>query len=79
MSDPQANAEALDDEELPEDLIPEQFIEADAWNAGAGSDEQAEHQDSLPDEDLIGQEREGALSAEEAAIHVEQGINESGE
>jgi hypothetical protein len=76
MSDPQANAESLDDEELPEDLIPENFIDPDEWDAGAGSDEAPDHQDSLPDEDQIGQERESSLNAEDAAMHVERGISE---
>ncbi|MEY2471919.1 MAG: hypothetical protein QOK28_1248 [Actinomycetota bacterium] len=77
MSDPQANAEALDEDELPEDLIPEKFIEPEEWDAGAGADEADEHQDSLSDEDDIGQERESSLPAEEAAMHVERGISEA--
>jgi hypothetical protein len=76
MSDPQANAESLDEEELPEELIPDKFIEPEEWDAGAGADEADEHQDSLSDEDEIGQERESSLPAEEAAMHVERGISE---
>ena len=76
MSDPQDYAEALDDDELPADLIPDKFIEPDEWDAGAGADEADEHQDSLSDEDDIGQERESSLNAEDAAMHVERGISE---
>lgn len=76
--DPQAGAEQLDEDELPEDTIPEEFIEPEAWDAGAGADERSEHQDSYSDEDDIGQERESSLNAEDAAMHVEQGIAEDG-
>lgn len=79
MSDPQARAESLDDDELPADIIPDKFIEPEEWDAGAGADEDADHQDSLPDEDAIGQEREGTLNAEDAAMHVERGNAESDE
>ncbi|HVT78092.1 MAG TPA: hypothetical protein VHD87_13740 [Acidimicrobiales bacterium] len=79
MSDPQANAEQLDEDELPEDLIPDKFIEPEEWDAGAGADTAADHQDSLSDEDDIGQERESSLNAEDAAMHVERGISEGDE
>jgi hypothetical protein len=79
MTDPQNKSEALDDEELPEDLIPDTFIEPEEWDAGAGADEDPEHQDSLSDEDAIGQEREAPLNAEDAAMHVERGIASTGD
>ena len=78
MSDPQSRAESLDDDELPADIIPDTFIEPEEWDAGAGADEADDHHDSLPDEDDIAQEREGALNAEDAALHVERGIAASG-
>lgn len=76
MSDPQSGAESVDEEELPADLIPEKFIEPEDWDAGAGADESSD-EDGLADEDEIGQERESALPAEEAALHIERG-NEVG-
>lgn len=72
MSDPQANAEQLDEDELPEDLIPDKFIEPEDWDAGAGADEGED--DSYPDEDHFAQEKEAPLNAEDAAMHVERGI-----
>ncbi|HVV37351.1 MAG TPA: hypothetical protein VHC63_12155 [Acidimicrobiales bacterium] len=79
MSDPQANAEQLDEDELPEDIIPDKFIDPADWDAGAGADEEPEHMDSLSDEDDIGQERESSLNAEDAAMHVERGISQGDE
>lgn len=74
MSDPQARAEQLDEDELPADIAPDTFIEPEDWDRGAGADESADHQDSYPDEDTIGQERSADIPAEEAAMHVERGI-----
>jgi hypothetical protein len=68
MSDPQDKAEALDEEELPEELIPEGFIKPEKWDEGAGADE-----DGASD---VGQDREESLNAEDAAMHVERGISE---
>jgi hypothetical protein len=75
-SDPQDVAESLDDDELPADLIPEQFIEPEDWDAGAGAAgrDTVESESGIDeDESEIGQEREGELSAEQAAMHVERG------
>ena len=76
MSDPQSRAEQLDEEELPADIAPDKFIDPEAWDRGAGADEAADHQDSYPDQDSIGQERSADVPAEEAAMHVEHGIAE---
>jgi hypothetical protein len=59
MSDPQANAESLDEEELPEELIPDKFIEPEDWDAGAGADEGEDGPEDAP------------LDAEDAAMHIE--------
>lgn len=73
MSDPQARAESLDDEELPADLIPDKFIEPEDWDAGAGADET---DDDIVDPDETGDDREAAIAAEDAAMHVERGNSE---
>ncbi|MEY2398246.1 MAG: hypothetical protein QOJ00_1420 [Actinomycetota bacterium] len=76
MSDPQGGAESLDEDELPGDLIPENFIEPEDWDAGAGAapDAAIENESGIDaDESEIGQEREGELAPEEAAMHVERG------
>lgn len=70
MSD-QERAEQLDEDELPTDLAPENFIEPEDWDAGAGADET--QTDSDYHESQLGQEREAPIPAEEAAMHVEQG------
>jgi hypothetical protein len=70
VSDPQDVAESLDDEELPEELIPDKFIEPEDWDGGAGADEDADDGPGDAEND-IGQEREGAEAAEEAAMHVD--------
>jgi hypothetical protein len=64
MSDPQDYAESLDDEELPEELIPDKFIEPEDWDGGAGADEDEDGPEEAP------------LDAEDAAMHVERGISE---
>jgi hypothetical protein len=63
MSDPQDKAEALDETELPEELIPEGFVKPEQWDAGEGADEKGASD--------IGQDREASVPAEEAAMHVE--------
>jgi hypothetical protein len=75
VSDPQNIAESLDDEELPAELIPDRFIEAEDWDAGAGSSEEnaLDNDDGVDeDEGEIGQEREGTQPAEEAAMHLDR-------
>ena len=74
MSDAQARAEQLDEEELPADLIPEKFIEPEDWDQGAGADEADD--DSVDPQD-IGLEHESPVAAEEAAMHIEPGVSES--
>jgi hypothetical protein len=59
MSDPQSRAESLDDDELPDELIPDKFIEPEAWDAGAGADEDEDGPEEVP------------LNAEDAALHEE--------
>ena len=73
MSDPQAGAESIDEEELPDDVAPDKFIEPEDWDAGAGAAEG--ETDSGDYEDDIGQERESPLNAEDAAMHIEPGIS----
>lgn len=70
--DPQAGAEQLDEDELPEDLIPDEFIDPADWDAGAGASES----EQTDEDDDVGQEHESAINAEDAAMHVEQGIAE---
>jgi hypothetical protein len=65
MSDPQDYAESLDDDELPEELISDKFIEPEDWDAGAGADEAEDGPEEQP------------LDAEDAAMHVERGIASS--
>jgi len=67
MSDPQDKAEALDETELPEELVPEGWTKPEDWDAGAGADEKGASD--------IGQDRESTLNAEDAAMHVERGIS----
>ena len=69
--DPQDVAETLDEEDC-RDLIPEQFIEPEDWDRGAGAAD-AEDETSGSDENDIAQEREDELPAEQAAMHVERG------
>jgi hypothetical protein len=73
MSDPQSRAEQLDEEELPSDLIPEKFIEAEDWDQGAGADEA---DDDVVDPEDSGLEHESPIAAEDAAMHIERGISE---
>jgi hypothetical protein len=70
--DPQDAAEQLDEEGLPGDVIPEEFIEPEEWDRGAGAAD-AEDETSGSDENDIAQERESDVPAEVAALHIEPG------
>jgi hypothetical protein len=74
--DPQAGAEQLDEDVLPEDTIPDEFIEPEDWDRGAGAAEGQEfgHEEYSGGEDALAQDLQAPLPAEEAAMHIEPGI-----